>query len=134
MRVVFGLAVVVSAGCSSLPERSIKPWDNVVEQTWSVTRIDGVSVIPGSQITIRFDSDGTMSGQAQNRFHASYKVDGHSITIEPVAATRVHFDEPAGTMLQEGRLFVTLQDVTSWEGRLILMTEDGREIELERAP
>lgn len=131
MRVVTVGALLALTGCTSLPPRSHSPWDDVTDRPWRVTSIDGERVIAGSTIELTFGSNGVMTGDAQNRFHAAYHVDGSSLTIEPVAATRAFIDEPTGAMMQEGRLFVTLQNVTRWQGALILETEDGREIVLE---
>lgn len=123
---------VVLAGCESLPPRSHSAWDDITDRAWRVTSIDGERLLVGSTIEVTFGSDGVMVGEAQNRFRGAYTVKGEEISIEPVAATQMFFDEPAGAMLQEGKLFVVLQDVTRWEGKLVLATEDGREVVLER--
>ena len=133
MKVLYGLALIAAAGCSSLPERSHQPWDDVVERTWTVTRIDRTPVIAGTRIVVTFGADGTVTGRAQNQFHAAYAVDGHALTIEPAAVTRMYFDDPPGAMDQEGRFIVLLQDIARWDGKLVLSTEDGREIEMEPA-
>jgi len=129
---ILGLLV---AGCSSLPPRSHDAWTRVEGRRWRVVAIDGRDIIPGSEILLAFGPDGRVSGTAQNSFGAKYEVDGQSLEIEPAVATQMYFDEPEGAMDQEGRFFVVLQDVATWERAdgLVLRTEDGREIELVAA-
>ena len=113
------------------PERTYRAWDEIEGRTWRVRSIDGRAVVPGSEIVLTFGADRVVSGSAQNQFRAGYEVDGTAISIEPAAVTRMFVDEPPGAMEQEGRFIVLLQEVAAWEGRLVLKTEDGREIVLE---
>ncbi len=75
--------------------------------TWNLTSYNNgkeamVSVILGSEITARFDEEGTLSGSAGcNSYSAGYETEGHSITIGMAISTQMFCAEPQGVMEQE---------------------------------
>jgi len=58
-------------------------------QEWSLVSISGAPV-PGSGITATFGEDGTVTGSGGcNRYTGPYTVDGESLTVGPLASTRM---------------------------------------------
>ncbi|MFC1464841.1 MAG: META domain-containing protein [Candidatus Brachytrichaceae bacterium NZ_4S206] len=89
-----------------------------------------VSVITGTELTVVFDAEGRISGNAGcNAFTGSYKVeDDGKITIGPLAATRKLCNTPEGVMEQETQFLAALETAATYriEGdRLQLRTADG---------
>ncbi|SCL75327.1 META domain protein [Methanoculleus chikugoensis] len=60
------------------------------------------SPVPGTDIILVFDSDGTLSGSAGcNAYSAPYRVNETGLSVERVIATKASCTEPAGVMEQE---------------------------------
>lgn len=60
------------------------------------------SPVPGTDITLVFDDDGTLSGSAGcNAYSAPYQVNETGIGVERIIATKASCAEPAGIMEQE---------------------------------
>jgi heat shock protein HslJ len=86
------------------------------ERTWVVEEmnIDGTVTAPvDGVISYAVFEDGAVSGSAGcNNYTGGYKTDGGSMTIGPVAATRMFCD---GAMDQETAYFVLLEQVDSYK-------------------
>ncbi len=60
------------------------------------------SPVPGTDITLVFDPDGTLSGSAGcNAYSAPYRVNETGLSVDRVIATKASCGEPAGVMEQE---------------------------------
>ncbi|MCS6847742.1 MAG: META domain-containing protein [Anaerolineae bacterium] len=89
-----------------------------------------VSVITGTELTVMFDAEGRIGGNAGcNNFTGPYKTeDGGKITIGPLASTRKLCNIPEGVMEQEAQFLAALETAATYriEGdRLQLRTADG---------
>ncbi|BCX04233.1 MAG: META domain-containing protein [Candidatus Roseilinea sp.] len=89
-----------------------------------------VSLIAGTELTVAFDAEGRISGNAGcNAFTGSYRLeDDGKITIGPLAATRKLCNAPEGVMEQEAQFLAALETAATYriEGdRLQLRTADG---------
>jgi len=74
-----------------------------------------VSVIIGTEITVNFGEDGTLSGYAGcNNFNATYEVDGDNISIGPASATRMFCPEPDGITEQEVQYLAALETAATY--------------------
>jgi heat shock protein HslJ len=86
-----------------------------------------VSLVAGSELTMEFGSDGYIGGSGGvNRYHGAYEVDGASISIGPLASTKMA-GEPE-LMDQEAAFLKALEASTQWtvvRGRLELRDADG---------
>lgn len=59
-------------------------------QEWSLTGLGGAPIEPGAGLTATFGDDGSVTGSAGcNRFMGPYTVDGDSLSVGPLAATRM---------------------------------------------
>jgi heat shock protein HslJ len=92
--------------------------------------VQGDALVDGTQITLTFNEDGTLAGNAScNTYGGSYTLDGASITINELYWTEMACPDPPGIMEQEMTFLDTLQAVTTWEigmNGLTLTTDDGR--------
>lgn len=88
-----------------------------------------VSVIAGTALTLAFSNDDKLSGSGGcNHFGGSYRADGDTLTIGPLAATRKACAEPEGVMAQEAAFLRALETAATArrEGdRLELRTATG---------
>lgn len=88
-----------------------------------------VSVLPETEITARFESEGSVVGEAGcNRYQAPYQASDAALSIGPPALTRMHCEHPEGVMKQERRFLVALQQAASQHldgDRLELRTANG---------
>ena len=108
----------------------------LVGTTWVATGInDGRGGVVSSvtleaaRVTATFADDGRITGFGGcNGFGGSYTVDGGSIQIGPVTATRMACIEPEGVGELEGWYFAAVERVAAWsirEDRLQLRDGDG---------
>jgi len=88
--------------------------------SWEVTGYDdgsgaAVSPVVGSTLTAVFHPDGTIEGNAGcNAFSGPYTAIGTSMTIGPLATTRMACSSPA-LDTQEQQFLTALQSVATWE-------------------
>jgi len=57
-------------------------------KTFVVTELGGVE-LSNFRPVVTFNADGTINGQSVNNFHGTYTVDGGSVTVGPLATTRM---------------------------------------------
>jgi len=88
-----------------------------------------VSVLSGTEITVLFGDDGSLSGTAGcNRYTASYEVEGETFSIGPAGVTRMMCAEPEGIMEQESAYLAALESVAAYQTKgdlLELRDADG---------
>jgi heat shock protein HslJ len=59
-------------------------------QEWTLTNLGGAPIAPGSGVTATFGDDGSVTGSGGcNRYMGPFTVDGESLAIGPLAATRM---------------------------------------------
>ena len=119
------------------------------ETSWNVTlySLDSgamTNLWPGTEITLRFGDDGTVSGfSGCNDYSGSFEVqgaydefvegvrdenDGQAIRIGTLAVTEKACTSPSGVMDQETEYLNALQSTARWligRGNLLLRTDDG---------
>jgi heat shock protein HslJ len=87
--------------------------------TWSLGSMvkDGatVAIVPGTTITAKFTSDGSVNGAAGcNNYFASYTVSGNTMKVGPVGSTLMFCGAPAGVMNQETTYLGMLQNASTF--------------------
>lgn len=83
-----------------------------------------LSVLAGTELSIRFSGDGKISGSAGcNDLAGTYTSSGQSLTIQAEAATRNTCEQPNGVMKQESIFLKALAGVA-----LVRMEEDRLEL------
>jgi heat shock protein HslJ len=83
-----------------------------------------VSVLAGTDVSIRFSADGRVSGSAGcNDFTGTYSLSGQTLTIGATATTRKTCAQPEGVMKQEGMFLKALSTVA-------IVRMDGERLEL----
>jgi heat shock protein HslJ len=99
--------------------------------TWALESLNGELPATNSEITAIFGVDGSLYGSAGcNSYNTSYQVGGETITISPIATTRMSCPQP-GVMEQEAAYLLTLESAKEFSivgYRLTLLNEDGDEI------
>jgi heat shock protein HslJ len=81
--------------------------------SWKVISVAGTQADVSSPPTITFGADGTVSGTTGcNTYNGSYKLDGASIKVGPLAMTLMMCDGPAGAL--EPAFAAALQGATGW--------------------
>jgi heat shock protein HslJ len=90
------------------------------------------SVLPGTEITAFFDSQGTVYGSAGcNQYTAGYQVTLNSLSVQAPASTKMYCSSPAGIMTQETGYLTTLQGAASYaitNGMLTIKDSNGRDL------
>jgi heat shock protein HslJ/membrane-bound inhibitor of C-type lysozyme len=102
---------------------------------WVVEDLDGRGIVDRSRMTLRFGSDGRVSGRAScNTYSATYSLTGEVLTFSPAATTRKACAE--SLMSQEKEFLDLLGDVRRFsmspDGALILYTGDQSTIKARR--
>ena len=96
---------------------------------WKVTGVNNgkggvVSMLAGTEITAKFDADGTLSGNAGcNDYSGKYEDEGEMLKIGPVGQTRKISNSPEGIMEQESNYLQALEQVSKYR-------IDGKSLEL----
>lgn len=81
--------------------------------SWLLEDLGGGGVIDRVRTELTLDSDGRISGSGGcNRFMGDGKLDGKTLTIGPLAGTRMAC--PPAVMEQEDRFLKTLEKVQGW--------------------
>jgi polar amino acid transport system substrate-binding protein len=106
------------------------PTNPLAGRSWQMTSYyDGqaiISALAGTEVTAVFGDDGSVSGSAGcNTYNATYQVDGNSLTVGSVTATRQTCSEPEGIMEQESAYLVALESATAYrvEGDQLELTD-----------
>ena len=74
-----------------------------------------VSALPGTEISLNFLADGTLSGIAGcNSYNAGYQVNGEDLTVGDLTQTAIGCIEPDGIMTQERDYLDALHDTGSF--------------------
>jgi heat shock protein HslJ len=103
--------------------------DGIAGTQWQVTGYHTgaqavVSVLAGTDVSIRFSADGKVSGSAGcNDFVGTYSSSGQTFTIDATATTRKVCAQPEGVMKQEGIFLKALTTVA-------LVRMEGERLEL----
>lgn len=100
------------------------------ESRWSLRELNDGPLLPETDITAQFSSDGTMAGSAGcNRYRSVYRVTGDSLTVGLPATTRM--SGAPSVMQQEAEFLSALRAVRSFRlvaERLEMKAADGRSI------
>ena len=106
--------------------------------TWQLTRYSTgggsavASPIPGTNITLIFDDDGTLSGSAGcNAYSAPYQLNETGLAVERVIATKTSCTEPDGVMEQESAYLALLRSAAGYRivgDTLAVIDGNGRAI------
>jgi heat shock protein HslJ len=91
-----------------------------------------VSVLPNTEITAFFDTQGTVYGSAGcNQYTAGYQATLNSISISAPASTKMSCSSPAGIMTQESAYLVTIRGASTYtinNDMLIISDSNGKAI------
>lgn len=131
--VLAAAAALALAACSAGASPSAEPRAEAValeETTWQLSEYatEGGATVPVPQLvaaTATF-ADGVVSGNGGcNSYRATYTLDGDTIAIGEIAATRIACQGPAGTV--ETAFFATLPKMTTVavDGETLELTGDG---------
>lgn len=118
--------IVAYKGRKPDPEESFA---RLFDSDFEVKQIAGASLDAGHLPSFRISSDLRVSGRSGcNNWFTQADLDGHRLTLSPVAATRMACLDPV-LMAQETALFAALAKVRSWtfdEVDLVLADETGK--------
>jgi heat shock protein HslJ len=97
--------------------------------SWVLARLGNLPLPGNVQVTAKFDTDGTVSGNAGcNSYNGPYTVDGGSITFGPLISTEMAC--PEAQMAVETAYLAALGKATAWtidsEGKLSLTGADAK--------
>ena len=125
------LTLLDGAGAPALVYAATMP-ATLTGTTWEVMSYNNgkeavISVAADTTLTMTFDEDGQVSGSAGcNNFTGGYTVDGHKITIGPLASTMMMCAEPETVMEQEAQFLAALSTAATY-------TIHGDKLELRTA-
>jgi len=109
------------------------PTGTLTGQPWSLVTQGGETVDPTLGISATFADDGTVSGSGGcNQYNATYTVDGDTIAIGPIAATRMACAPHIGDA--EAAYFTALESAMGFVvggADLIIATADGSTLEFQ---
>lgn len=87
------------------------------------------SPLVGTEITANFSEDGKLTGSTGcNNYFSSFQVDGDSLSLGPVGATKMACPEPPGVMDQETAFLAILDNTRAYKinvDRLFLLDANG---------
>jgi heat shock protein HslJ len=119
------VVALAAVACSSSPASDAAL--ALAGTSWTVAAVAGTAVMAGSTLTLTFGEDGKVTGNAGcNQYFASWAVDGDTLTIGLIGASKMFCAEPDGLMAQEGRFLEALGSVAT--GRRV-----GDQLELASA-
>ena len=128
------LELLDAAGTPQLRLQRLDPTP-LVAPVWQLTGYHNgqqaiVSTQSGTEITIKFNDDGTLGGSdGCNRYMSGYLLDKTALTIGPLARTRMVCKGPKGAADQARDYAAALETVAGYRiegGELTLLTTDGK--------
>ncbi|HDR72803.1 MAG TPA: META domain-containing protein [Methanoculleus sp.] len=126
-------ACVVGAGCTA-GTSTPAPVAPLTGPCWYLDAYLGedgslVAVLPGTEISARFDDEGKVTGSAGcNGYGGDYRLEGTALSVSSVAQTLMLCSEPEGIMVQEARFIDLLGSAAGCrieDDRLILTDAAG---------
>ncbi|HUU76596.1 MAG TPA: META domain-containing protein [Methanoregulaceae archaeon] len=133
--VIILIALCFFAGCSGIGSQSRT--EALTAHTWHLVSYydenrNVQSLVPGTDISIRFLEDGTITGNAGcNDYFSRYTLEGYLVTFGPIASTEKYCMEPGGVMEQEQAYLGRLSNSTRFQvtsDQLILSYYDVRKL------
>lgn len=130
------LFLVALASCAPLVASSPGSPGLGLGQLWSLQTYvnqagEQVPVLPGSEITLKFE-EGKLGGNSGcNSYFGSYQVSGDQVTVSEIGSTMMFCSEPEGVMDQEAAYLAALGKAAGYQvsaGRLIISDAAGKEI------
>ena len=117
------LGACSSAGAPASPSASA-PTPGLAGRTFLSTDVRGVTLVPGSRVTLTFGDDGSLgTGAGCNSMGGAYAIDGDRLTTGQMMTTEMGCAEPL--MKQDAWLSTFLSDVTfTLEGDTLTL-DDG---------
>lgn len=115
-------AVLAGLALLAIPARAATPPDPrfLTGPAWRVEQIGARAVLEHVQPSLAFTHSGRVQGQGGcNGFSGPYLADGASLSIGPLAATRMGCRGAIGD--QEGRFLAALAEVRGWRAELGLL-------------
>ncbi len=120
------LALPMSLGAGAATAQSPSP-DPVLDQELTLSELAGAAIAPDSGITATFAADGSVTGSGGcNTYSASWKSDGTSLTVGPIAATLSSCDSSTDAL--ESSYLAALQAAATWSldgSALVIVSADG---------
>jgi len=133
---VIVVACIATAGCTggtSTPGTAV----GLAGTSWSLdSYLDEngtlVGVLPGTEVTARFDDDGKVTGSAGcNGYGGDYQLDGATLSISSIAQTLKLCTEPEGIMEQEAWFIDLLGSAAECrieDDRLVITDAEGTDV------
>jgi len=130
-------SVGYSGGTGAPPDRASRVAEPLAGTAWDLIafRADNGSIaapLPGEEPLLIFGDSGTLSGSAGcNLYSASYRINGSSITVEPVDGTKAHPAAEQALVQQESRYRELLAATASYrveDDRLVLSGPSGKDL------
>lgn len=107
------------------------PEGSLTGQAWYLATMDGAAVDPSLGTSATFAEDGTVSGSGGcNQYNAGYAADGTSISIGPIAATRMACEPAVSTA--ENEFFTAMEAAVGYVvsgDTLVISMGDGSVLE-----
>jgi heat shock protein HslJ len=115
----YGAIALAAVGFLAIIGLAATSDESLEGETWIASELNtgsGLSEpLPGTVLTARFD-DGSVTGSAGcNSYFAGYVLDGDSIEIGAIGATRAFCGDPDGVMDQEFNYLAVLEAVDRYE-------------------
>jgi heat shock protein HslJ len=120
------LIVSLLAACTMQPEKRFQ--DELIGN-WRIELIKDKPVVDFSAASLRFEEDGTLSGNAScNILSSTYIVDGNKVTLNEGGVTRKMCFE--ALMEQENRMLIAMKEVRTARIKDAMLYLDGEGGEL----
>jgi heat shock protein HslJ len=129
------LAVVLFSLLAACSMQSAKTFQDQLVGNWRIEMIKDRPVVDFSAASLRFNADGTLSGNAScNSLSASYTVDGNNISLGEGAVTRKMCI--AALMEQENRMLAAMLYVRTAriENAMLYLEGEGGKLVYKAAP
>jgi heat shock protein HslJ len=126
------LIVSLLAACTMQPEKRFQ--DELIGN-WRIELIKDKPVVDFSAASLRFEEDGTLSGNAScNILSSTYIVDGNKVTLNEGAVTRKMCFE--ALMEQENRMLIAMKEVRTAriKDAMLYLEGEGGELIYRAAP
>lgn len=89
--------------------------DELPGTSWALTSLSGSELLPGTAITLDFETEELSGSAGCNHYGAGYQLSGNSLRVGDVAATEMACPEPQGILQQEEAYLTALSGANSYQ-------------------
>lgn len=131
---VVGAACVPQPGAPGVTQEPTPAPIDLAGTAWVLSALRGQPPVPGTEITLSFESGNELAGMSGcNQYVSTYEIGaGGDLQIEEIVQTEIYCEQPQDVMRQESEYVEALRDIAAFrlEGDVLRLLDSAGEVVL----